>query len=319
MPLRPAALGPNATIGIVSPSSPTVRESDFLRLEQWCARHEFRMKLFDAAEERWAYLAGSDEARAADVTAAFADPEVDMVLTMRGGTGGWRMASLIDCNVVRANPKLFSGYSDTTAMHLVLGKDADLVTLYGAAGSSLIGRNPSAYTEQHFLRAIRSTEPLGEVERDPDDGFTWAIRGGVAEGTLRGGCLTLLVNSLGTPWQVDWRDSIVFFEDVGEEPYRLDNYLTQLRLAGAWTGVAGVVVGEHVDCGPKAFRPGYPYGTFSAEDIFRQHLEPLGVPVMVGLPCGHGRHLASLPLGVAARLDADACTLTLLEPATTPA
>jgi muramoyltetrapeptide carboxypeptidase len=316
MPQRPPRLPRGGTIGVVAPSSPTPRDSDIERLRRWAGAHELRIKVFPHATDRWAYLAGADRERAADLTAAFADAEVDAVLALRGGTGGWRMVPHVDYAVVRTNPKPFCGYSDITALHLAIAKEADLVTFYGPSSGSLIGRNASSYTQRHFLRALTSPEPLGEVEPDPDDPFTWSITGGVAEGSLRGGCLTLLVQSLGTPWEVDWRGCIVFFEDVDEEPHRIDGYLTQLALAGKLDGVAGIVVGEHADCGPREFRPAYPYGAFSVEEVYRQHLAPLGIPVMVGLPCGHGRHLATLPLGVRARLDADACTLELVEAAT---
>lgn len=316
MPRKPKHLQPGDTLGIVSPSSPTPRDSDVERIRQWAAAHGWQVKVFDHAFERYGYLAGRDEQRAADLMAAFADPEVDAVVCTRGGYGGWRMVPYVDFDVIRANPKLFIGYSDITAPHVAIGQRADLVTFYGPSASSFIGRSRSEYTLRNFLRAATQPEPLGEIERDPDDPFTFAIRGGIAEGVLRGGCLTLLVQSLGTPWEVDWRGCIVFAEDVHEEPYRIDGYLTQLKLAGKLEGIAGFVVGEHADCGPRKFEPSYPYGTFSVEDVYRQHLEPLGVPVIVGLPCGHGRHLATLPLGVPARLDAEACTLTLLEAAT---
>jgi muramoyltetrapeptide carboxypeptidase len=316
MPARPPRLQPGDTIGLVSPSSPTSRPSDHERIRQWADAQGFALKLFPHSGDRNTYLAGRDEDRAADLMAAFADPEVDAVLTIRGGYGGWRVVPHLDFEVMRANPKFFCGYSDTTALHLAIGKSSDLMTFYGPAGSSFIGRNRSSYTLRHFLRALTEPEPLGVVERDPDDPFTWMINGGVAEGPLRGGCMSLLVQSLGTPWEVDWDGCIVFAEDVNEEPYRIDGYLTQLKLAGKLDNIAGFVVGEHVNCGPREFRPSYPYGTFATEDVYRQYLEPLGVPVMVGLPCGHGKHLATVPLGVHARLDADNLTLEVLEAAT---
>ncbi|HUG13744.1 MAG TPA: LD-carboxypeptidase [Thermomicrobiales bacterium] len=315
-PRRPNKLSPGDTLGVVSPSSPSTRDSDLERFRRWAHEHEFEIKVFAHASDRYGYLAGSDEARGHDVSAAFADGGVDAVVTMRGGFGGWRTVPHVDFEVVRANPKLFIGYSDTTALHLAIGRQADLVTFYGPSASSLIGRGASQYTLRHFLRAARDAAPLGVIEKDPDDPFTWSVTPGVAEGPLRGGCLSLLAQSLGTPWEVDWDGCIVFVEDVNEEPYRIDGMLTHLKLAGTLDNVAGFVVGEHVDCGPRQFRPSYPYGTFSTEDVYRQHLEPLGVPVMVGLPCGHGKHLATLPLGALARLDADRLTLEVLEPAT---
>ncbi len=316
MPSKPARISPGATIGIVSPSSPTTYGSDLERLRHWADTQGFRLKFFPHSNDKYAYLAGSDEDRADDLTAAFADPEVDAILTMRGGTGGWRMVPYLDFDVIRENPKFFSGYSDTTAIHLALETQADMVTFYGASGSSLIGRRPSRYTEKHFLRALTGEGPLGDVEKDPDDPFTWVIADGVAEGPLRGGCLTLLAQSCGTAFQPDWSGCIVFFEDVNEQPYRLDGYLTQLLMAGMFDDVAGVIVGEHMQCGSAPYKPSYPYGTFTSEEVFQQHLSDLGVPVMAGLPCGHGTHLATLPLGVNARLDTGNLSLTILEEAT---
>jgi muramoyltetrapeptide carboxypeptidase len=316
MTVRPKHLCPGDTIGVVAPSSPTPRDSDVERMRRWAVEHGFRIKLFPHLTDRIGYLAGRDLDRAADLTAAFADDEVDGVLALRGGTGGWRTVPHVDYDVIRANPKLFCGFSDITALHLAIAQHTGLVTFYGPNAGSLSMARASQFTRDHFLRAWTTPEPLGVVARDPDDPFTWAVRGGVAEGPLRGGCLSLLVQSLGTPWEIDWRGAIVFVEDIGEQPYRIDGYLTQLKLAGKLDGLAGFIVGEHVDCGPREYRPSYPYGTFSTEEVYRQHLEPLGIPVMVGLPCGHGRHLATLPLGARARLDPDAGTMELLEAAT---
>ena len=309
MPQKPRHLRPGDVIAIVSPSSPPPNDSDFERIHHWVIAQGFGVKEFPHTRDRWGYYAGADADRAADITAAFADPEVAGILVTRGGTGGWRMVPHVDYAVVRANPKFFCGYSDITALHLALRRDAELLTFYGPAAMSFAKR-PSAYTQRHFLRAATTPEPLGEVEKDPDDPFTWTICGGVAEGPLLGGCLSLLVAGVGTRWAPDWRGAIVFFEDVHEDPYRIDNYLTQLRLAGCFDDARGVVVGEHADCRPKL------PGSFTVEEVYRQHLEPLGIPVMVGLPCGHGAHIATLPLGVRARLDADNLMLELLEAGT---
>jgi muramoyltetrapeptide carboxypeptidase len=307
---KPKHLRPGDTIAIVSPSSPPPNDSDFERIRRWVVAQGFQVKEFPHTRDRWGYYAGADADRAADLTAAFADPEVNGILVTRGGTGGWRMAPHIDFEVVRANPKFFCGHSDITAPHLAIAMEAQLLTFYGPVAMSFARGKSSTYTTRHFLRAATTPEPLGMIEKDPDDPFTWAIAGGVAEGPLLGGCLSLLVAAVGTRWAPDWRGAIVFFEDVHEDPYRIDNYLTQLRLAGHFEGIAGVVVGEHADCRPKL------PASFTLEEVYRQHFHNQGVPVMVGLPCGHGTHITTLPLGVRARLDADALTLELLEAGT---
>lgn len=307
---KPRHLEPGDTIAIVSPSSPPPDDSDFERIRRWVVARGFTPREFPHTRDRWGNFAGADADRAADISAAFADPDVAGILVTRGGTGGWRMVPHVDFDAVRANPKFFCGFSDITALHLSIATEAGLVTFYGPVAMSFATRKASAYSERHFLRAATIPEPLGAVEKDPDDPFTWAMAGGVAEGPLLGGCLSLLAAAVGTPWAPDWRGAILFFEDVHEDPYRVDNYLTQLRLAGCFDGIVGVVIGEHADC--RAKLP----NSFTLEEVYRQHFANQGVPVMVGLPCGHGTHIATLPLGVQARLDADNLTLELLEAGT---
>lgn len=315
--IKPKRLQPGGTIGLISPSSQTPHQSTYLRFEWWCEQRGFKLKIMPHARESWAYLAGQDETRAADVTAAFADPDIDLVIAMRGGTGGWRTVPHIDFDVIRNNPKPLVGFSDITALHLAIAKEADLLTFYGPVAVSLLDDPADGYDERGFMAAVTGSDPIGVIEPDPDDPFHWTITSGTAEGTLRGGCLSLINASIGTPWEQDWDGCIVFFEDVGEQPHSLDRYLQHLKLAGKFDNVAGVVVGEHAHCGPWPYRQAYPYGTFDIEEVFRQQLSPLGVPVMVGLPLGHGKRIATLPLGAQARMDADAGRLEIIETATT--
>lgn len=313
--LKPKRLQPGGTIGLVSPSSQTPHQSAYERLARWATERGYQLKVMPHAKETWAYLAGRDEDRATDLTAAFADPEIDAVLAMRGGTGGWRTVPHLDFDVIRTNPKPLVGYSDITALHLAIARETGLVSFYGPVGSKLISPDASGYIERYFFRAITDDQPLGVIDPDPENPFCWTIHEGQAEGRLQGGCLSLLVASLGTPWELDWDGCIVFFEDVNEQPHRIDGYLQQLRLAGKFDNVVGVVAGEHVRCGPSPHYPAFPYGTFDIEEIFRQHLDPLGVPVMAGLPLGHGKRIATLPLGVMARLDAGERRLEIIETA----
>lgn len=314
--IKPKRLQAGGTIGLISPSSQTPHQSSYQRFEQWCEERGFKLKIMPHARESWAYLAGQDETRAADVNAAFADPEIDLVLAMRGGYGGWRTVAHVDFDVIRNNPKPLVGFSDITALHLAIAKEADLVTFYGAVAVSLLKDGKDGYIERAFMAAVTGADPVGVIEPDPDDPFHWTINSGTAEGPLRGGCLSLMNASIGTPWEQKWDGCIVFFEDVGEPPHRLDGYLQHLRLAGKFDNVVGVVVGEHAHCGPGSYRQAYPYGTFDIEEVFRQQLGDLDVPVMVGLPLGHGKRIATLPLGVGARLDADAGRLEIVETAT---
>jgi muramoyltetrapeptide carboxypeptidase len=298
---------------VVAPASPLYNRGDIARATAALVRLGFRVKLGDHISDQRGYLAGDDETRAADFMRVWCDPEVDGVICLRGGYGSPRIVDLLDYERIAAHPKVFVGYSDITALHLAIGQRANLVTFYGpmmltfARPASELG-----YIQDGFLRAVSRIEPLGVIAPDPDDPWVETINGGSVEAELDGGCLTLLANSIGTADDFDWRGKIVFLEDVDEEPYTIDARLVQLRRAGKFDGIAGLVIAEHAGVHPRDFHPAFP-STLSFEDVIDDLLRPLGVPTIYNLPLGHGSHLATLPLGVRARLDADAGQLEILE------
>jgi muramoyltetrapeptide carboxypeptidase len=165
------------------------------------------------------------------------------------------------------------------------------------------------FSKERLLAVLRGGG-AGEVPKNPDDPYSRVIRGGAVTAPVAGGCLWLLMQTMGTPWEVDLDGAILFFEDYHLPPYYLDGALTQLALAGKLAGVRGVVVGDMEKCDWGDHPAGWPR-TRSLEDVLEVHLEPLGVPVLYKLPLGHGKHLAAIPLGVTATLDADARTLTI--------
>lgn len=317
--LRPRALRRGDTIGVVAPSSPTFTPS---AIEFGCRVLEekgFRVRLGDGVRRKNAYLAGTDRERADDLNAMFADPAIGGIVCLRGGYGAMRLLDLVDYDLVRHNHKVFVGYSDITALHVAFWRRCRLVTFHGPMVTSEMAANFSSYTADHFWRALTSTSPLGELGNSPDGPRTFAITPGRAEGVLLGGNLSLLAATAGTPYGLtpeDAQGAVLFLEDVGEEPYRIDRMLTQLRLAGILERVAGIVFGESVDCGPAEFRPGFPC-TFSLEEVLFDRLGDLGVPVFYGLTAGHGSDKLTLPFGVKASIDAAAGTITIEEPALT--
>jgi muramoyltetrapeptide carboxypeptidase len=300
-------------LGVVAPASPLYNRGDIARATAALGRLGFRVKLGEHIRDRRGYLAGDDETRAAEFMRVWCDPEVDGVICLRGGYGSPRIVDLLDYERIAAQPKVFVGYSDITALHLAIGQRANLVTFYGpmmltfARSASKLG-----YIQDAFVRAVTRIDPLGVIAPDPDDPWVETINGGIVEAEIDGGCLTLLANSIGTADDFDWRGKIVFLEDVDEEPYTIDGRLTQLRRAGKFDGVAGLVIAEHAGVAPREFHPAFP-STLSFEDVIDDLLRPLGVPTIYNLPLGHGSHLATLPLGVRARLDADAGRLEILE------
>ena len=310
--IKPKALRPGATFGVVATSSPVFDISHQRRSIRRVTDGGYQLKFAEHSDARWGAMSGPGEQRAADLHAAFIDPEVDAVLALRGGYGGAEMLPYLDHDLIAANPKPFIGMSDVTILHSAIGQKAGLVTFWGPNLTAGLGK-ASSYTWERFERALASTDPLGVVDPDPDDPYVETVVGGVAEGELVGGTTSLLCATLGTPDEIDTAGKILLLEDVGEEPYRIDGMLVHLAQTGKLQAAAGVVLSAHTDCGPKTF----PAGQLGLGDVFDRIFTPLGIPAMHGLPLGHGTHLATVPFGVRARLDADTCRLEILEPATT--
>jgi muramoyltetrapeptide carboxypeptidase len=264
------------------------------------------------------YVAGDARARAADVTALFADDEVDVVQMLRGGYGASQVVPHLDYDVIAANPKPFVGYSDVTALHVAIRQRTGLVTFYGPGLTGMGSAKRGDWSKERFLRAMTTEGPLGEIPPRPDDPYIGALGSGRATAPLVGGCLWLLRETLATPWEIDLDGSILFFEDVHCPPWYVDGILTQLRNAGKLDNVAGIVIGEMYEC--EEHRQPEPWlRSRSMEDVFEHHLEPLDVPIVHNLPLGHGDHLCTIPLGVTATVDADARTLVIEEGALEPA
>ncbi|WP_030170647.1 S66 peptidase family protein [Streptomyces sp. NRRL S-813] len=301
--LRPARLAPGARVAVVAPSGPVPEERlqaglDVLRgwdLEPVVASHVLdRHGTFD-------YLAGTDADRAADLQRAWCDPAVDAVLCARGGYGVQRMVDLLDWDAMRAaGPKVFVGFSDITALHEAFATRLGLVTLHGpmAAGVDFV---KNARAQEHLKATLFEPETVRTIA----SGGT-ALVPGRARGVTLGGCMALLAADLGTPSaRPSAAGGLLCLEDVGEETYRLDRYLTQLLRAGWLDGVRGVLLGSWKDCdGPDRVRA-----------LFADRLGGLGVPVAEEFGFGHCEGASTIPFGVAAELDADAGTLTLDAPA----
>jgi muramoyltetrapeptide carboxypeptidase len=299
------------TIGVAAPASAYQRRSDVLRGIEWWESRGYRVKLGKHVFERDDYVAGDERGRATDLMAMFADPEVDVVQCLQGGYGSAQTIPHVDFDVIAANPKPFLGYSDITALHVAIRQRTGLATFYAYGLLGMGDKDSSDFSRERLLQVLGGGA-AGEVPRDPDDPYVRALAPGKVTAPLVGGCLWLLLQTLGTPWEVDLEGDIFFFEDYDAPPWYVDGMLTQLGHAGKLAGVRGVVVGDMEKCDWRETRPEWPR-TRSIEDVLEKHLEPLGVPVLYKLPLGHGKHLATIPLGVTATLDADARTLTLAE------
>jgi muramoyltetrapeptide carboxypeptidase len=300
------------TIGVAAPASGFENRSEVLRGVEWWEERGYRVKLGEHIFDRDDYVAGDERDRAADLLAMFADPEVDVVQSLQGGYGSAQTIPHLDFDAIAASPKPFVGYSDITALHVAIRQRAGLATIYGYGLVGMGAKDGTDFSRDRLLQVLRG-QGAGDVPRDPDDPYARTISGGKVSAPLVGGCLWLLLQTMGTPWEIELEGSIFFFEDYDAPPWYVDGMLTQLSHAGKLAGVRGVVVGDMEKCDWREDRPEWPR-TRSIEDVLEHHLEPLGVPVVYKLPLGHGKHLAALPLGVTATLDADARSLTLEHP-----
>jgi muramoyltetrapeptide carboxypeptidase len=303
------ALPEGGTIGVPALASGFENRSEVFRGVEWWESKGYRVKLGEHVFERDTYVAGDERHRAADLMAMFADDEVDVVQALQGGYGSAQTIPHLDFEVIAANPKPFVGYSDITALHVAIRQRTGLATFYGYGLVGMGDKEGTEFSRERLLNVLGG-RGTGEVPKDPDDPYVRPICGGQVTAPLAGGCLWLLLQTMGTPWEVDLGGCIFFFEDYDAPPWYVDGMLTQLTHAGKLADVQGVVVGDMEKCDWREGRPEWPR-TRSIEDVLEKHLEPLGVPVLYKLPLGHGKHLASIPLGVSATLDAEARKLTI--------
>ncbi len=263
--------------------------------------------------DRRGYLAGSDADRAADVNAQFADDGVAGIIALRGGWGCARILGLVDYDLIRRQPKVFLGFSDITALHMAIHSQTGLVTFHGPVGSSNWTPFTTGYVRRLLLEGqtpVLSNPAPGSLQLAPARHRVRTIRPGRARGPLLGGNLTVLCAIMGSSYVPDWDGVILFLEDVGEEIYRIDRMLTQLKLAGVLDRISGVVFGHCTDCGP-----GSGFGSLTLDEVLDDHLLPLEIPAWRGAMIGHIDDQFTLPQGVQAEIDAGPGTIRLLEPA----
>jgi muramoyltetrapeptide carboxypeptidase len=288
--VKPRALRLGDTIGVVAPAA-AVEPAHLERGVAALTAMGYRVKVSRRALDRTGILAGSDTARAAELMAFFADPEVKAIFAARGGYGCGRLLPLLDFAMIARTPKVFVGYSDETYLLNALVERVGLVAFHGpmVAMDLARGLNPAART--HLARLL-----AGETLTDGLQGRT-TLRPGTAEGPLIGGCLTVVVAMIGTPWEPLLDGRILFLEDTGEKAYRIDRMLTQLKQSGALGRVAGIVFGA-IQPADGSTRERELIDHFLAEEV-----ADLACPVLAGIEAGHGSEHFALPMGLRVRLD----------------
>jgi muramoyltetrapeptide carboxypeptidase len=319
-PVFPKALKKGGTVALVRPASPSFDYKANEIAAEIVASLGFVPELMENAAKKLGYLAGTDAERAADLNAAFADPKVDAIWCIGGGYGTSRILPHLDYETIRKNPKPFIGYSDITGTLNAIHRLTGLVTFHGPVAEGTM----SEYTLAAFRKVVvdgaagRIAEPPPFVPREgvvERENRVWKLAPGKAKGRLVGGNISVFSTLVGTPFEPELKGRILFLEEVGEDPYRIDRWLTQFLLTGKLSGLAGVALGKFADCDPAPEHSLSLLGSWSWQEVCADRLGKLGIPVVAGLCFGHVRDKATLPLGVLAELDADAGTLTLLESA----
>ena len=306
----PSLLRPGDTVAILATSGPCDGERLAAGLKHVEAMGLVPM-VMDSCRSSHGYLAGQDDVRLRDLHMAFASPEVRGIFVARGGYGAGRLLPRLDYDLIARNPKVFVGYSDVTALHVVFNQRCGFVTFHGPMVAVDFCRGMDAFTIGAFKRMVFAPEQTAHKPHAAKPSRTYsgpianpisrplaAIVPGRAAGPLTGGNLCLLAASIGTPYEVDTCDRILFLEETGEEPYRIDRMLLQLKQAGKFKHAAGIILGD-----------------FAPQTIEKLHIciseliAPEGKPTMAGLACGHTSPNLTLPLGRMVEMDATGLVL----------
>ncbi|MBN1568877.1 MAG: LD-carboxypeptidase [Acidobacteria bacterium] len=302
--IQPPAIKKGDTIAVIAPASPIDGREGLERGISVLEAMGFHVRFDERIFESFRYLAGEDSARAEELMSTFEDPSIQAIIALRGGYGCSRLIPLIAEKRLRRHSKIFMGFSDLTTLFLYFKRRFGWITIHGPMAVSPSLGDLSPNQAEHLFSLL--TDPGYCPELHFTQCESWIP--GVAEGELVGGCLSIIAASIGTPYEIKADGRILFLEDQGEPPYRLDRMLTHLHLAGKLQSLAGVLLGSFLDCESAQ-------GNYHSSDVLRDILAKLHVPIMANFPAGHGIENWAIPLGVRVRMDSNAGTITLLEPA----
>ena len=312
--IKPKRLIAGDTIGLVCPAAPAYSKEQVQVVVESMEALGFKVKLGKNLWKRYGYLAGTDEERASDVNEMFANSSVKGILCVHGGWGCARILPLLDYDSIRRNPKVIVGYSDVTALLLGIHAMTGLVTFHGPVG----GSTWNDFSVKYFKAVLMNAEKVKyENPKTKGDNLTQVedriatIKSGTARGKMIGGNLTVLCHILGSKYTPDFKNSILFCEDVEEQPYSVDRMINHLRLVGAFEAMSGFVFGKCTKCEPGSGS----YGSLTLEDLWEDHIKPTKKPAFTGAMIGHITNKFTIPIGIEAEINADAGTIQFLESA----
>lgn len=303
--IKPPALREGDTIGLVSPAGILPSGDKYEEIRKLIRSLGFRVKTGKYSEQQYGYLAGKDSQRASDLNKMFADPDVDAVIPYRGGWGSARILEKIDYKIIKDNPKPLIGFSDITSLLLAIYNNTGLVTYHGPVGKS----EWSPFTVKYFKQAVMDGSDFAMKNPEEENHKIRTITPGKAEGRLLGGNLTVLTTLLGTNYLPDFDGALLFVEDIGEDIYRIDRMLVQLKLNGILNRINGFIFGKCTDCKPGSDP------SLTLEQVFDDHIKPLGIPAFTGSMIGHIDDIFTIPVGIKAEMEADTGIIKTMEPA----
>lgn len=309
-PLKPKAIKQGDVIGVIAPASAPASQEKIDKGAEYLEGLGYRVKLGKNVRALRGFLAGTDQQRAADINEMFGDKRVRAIMAVRGGYGTPRLLPLIDYALVKRNPKIFVGYSDLTALQLAMFAKTGLISFSGPMVGVEMSKGIDPFTEENFWKMVTSTKKLG-VMNNPDGRSLETIHKGVTAGILLGGNLSMMTSIAGSPYLPSFKNSILYLEEIEEECYRFDRMMNQLKLAGIFKDTKGILICELTDVKPSDTSKPF----LTAEEVLTDYLSPLKKPILKGLVYGHVARKLTMPVGIRARMDANAGSIELIEPA----
>lgn len=302
--LKPPALRPGDTIGIIAPAGP-VNKKKLERGIRYLAAEQFKVVVGKNVYHKWGYLAGTDQERADDINAMFADKRVKAIFCARGGYGTTRLLDYLDYDLIRKNPKILMGFSDITALELAIWHKARLVSYYGPMVAIDFWSKRVPFTIRNVWKVLQGTV---SVPYTFERMSTWHIyKKGRARGLLLGGCLSLIYPLIGTEYLPDFKGALLFIEDVNEDPYQIDKTFHQWKHTGILESLGGLIIGKMTRC--TARKP----PTLVLDEVIRDIVPYIPGPVVANVDFGHTPGKLTIPNGVRGEIDTKTSALTLLE------
>lgn len=306
--VKPNALKIGDTIGVVSPASKPGNEENYFNGIKYLEQRGYSVKSGKHNLSIHGYLAGDDNARLEDLNTMFADSDVKAIICSRGGYGAPRLLHRLNYDLIRKNPKIFVGYSDITVLNMALLAKAGLISYSGPMVAVEMGKGIHSFSEKSLWDILTNTTDQ-IVLQNPDDSKIKVIKEGKAQGRLVGGCISVFSAILGSSYVPDLEGAILVVEDIGEVPYRLDRYFAQMRLAGIFDKINGLILGQFIDCVPDE----NDNNSLTTEEVIEDYTKDLDIPVIANFAYGHGLVKVTVPFGVNAELNTATESVKILE------